>query len=257
MIRASETIADLAGALAKAQGAFENPSKDREVKVRGETKTGKEFEYTFRYATFTAIVDAVRKPLADAGLSFVQMIGSDEHGFLITTRLLHASGQWVEFDTPVFVAGGGPQAFGSGVTYAKRYALSTMLGVTADEDDDANAAEGNQVDMRSRTPNAPPRPTQARQPSPPPARPAATAPTTNGKQAIPASTNDEAAETFVSQSIEAIGKMKYVEALEAWWRDNFKPIGKLEGRYPQLYNRLLVAYDEMRDRLPHVTQAAE
>ena len=147
-MRTSDSIADLAGALALAQGAFANPSKDRTVKVKSK-KTG--VEYSFSYATFAAVLDSVRKPLADNGLSFVQVTSADEHGHLITTRLMHASGQWMEFDTPVFVSDeGGPQAFGSGVTYAKRYALTSLLGITADEDDDANAAAGNSYQMRAR-----------------------------------------------------------------------------------------------------------
>lgn len=243
----SETISDLAAALAKAQGAFENPSKDREVKVYGETKNGKPFEYTFRYATFTAVVDAVRKPLAENGLSFVQITGADEHGFLITTRLMHASGQFMEFNTPVFVNGSGAQAFGSGVTYAKRYALSTMLGITADEDDDANTAEGNQVDMRSPTPSAPPsRPAQARQSSPPPS-----------KQAISPDAIMEAVETYTTQSIEAIGKMRHQEELTAWWRNNQKRLESMQVKYPKLYDRIVAPYEEQRLNLPHVTQAAE
>ncbi len=243
-MRTSDTISELASALAKAQGAFENPTKDREVTVKPKDQSKQ--PYKFKYATFTAVVDAVRKPLADNGLSFIQFIDSDSQGFLITTRLLHASGQWMEFDTPVFVDQSGAQAFGSGITYAKRYALSTMLGVTADEDDDANAAEGNQVDMRSRTPTAP-RPTQARPINPPSPQ--------NGKPPL-SNANDEAAETFTAQSIEKIGKFRHQEERTAWWRDNKKVLDKLEARYPALFNRVLVAYDEM-DRLPHVTQAAE
>ena len=239
-MRASTTIAELAGAFAKAQGAFVNPAKDREVTVT--TKTGS--SYTFKYATFAAIVDAVRKPLADNGMSFLQITSADEHGHLLTTRLLHASGEWLEFDTPVFVASEGAQAFGSGVTYAKRYALSTMLGITADEDDDANAADGNQADMRSRGP--------AQRP-PPPARPAlpGAAAAQNG---IAAAANNEAAETFTAQAIERIGKFRHQEERVAWWHQNKKYIEKLEARYPALFERLLDAYDK-GESLPHIMQA--
>lgn len=243
-MRTSEAINEIAGALAKAQGAFENPAKDREVTVRPKDQSKQ--PYKFKYATFTAVVDAVRKPLSDNGLSFVQITSGDEHGHLITTRLMHSSGQWMEFDTPVFVDQSGAQAFGSGVTYAKRYALSTMLGITADEDDDANTAEGNEVDMRSRGTAA--RPQGAVQ------RPPAAA--QNGPRAANNGAYDEAAETYTTQAIEAIGKIKYVEALEAWWRDNIKSVGKLEAKHPKLYERLLVAFDQRREQVPHVTAAA-
>lgn len=145
-MRTSDTIADLAAALSKAQGAFVAIPRDREVTV--DSKTGR--SYTFRYATFSAILDAVRPALAANSLAVAQAIGSDTAGALVTTRLLHASGQWIESDTPVFVNGAGSQAFGSGVTYAKRYALAALLNVAPDEDDDGNAADGNAATMRAR-----------------------------------------------------------------------------------------------------------
>lgn len=146
-MRTSETIADLAAALAKAQGAFAAIPRDREVTVALRTGGG---SYTFKYATFSAILDAVRPSLAANGLAVMQAIGNDTAGALVTTRIMHASGQWIESDTPVFVNGAGSQAFGSGVTYAKRYGLAAMLNVAPDEDDDGNAADGNAATMRAR-----------------------------------------------------------------------------------------------------------
>lgn len=151
----SERIDELAAALAKAQGEFTNPHKNRDVKVR--MKAGG--EYTFAYATFDAILDVVRKPLADNGLSLIQSLGTDAKGDVVITRLMHASGQWVQFPTPIFCAENGAQAFGSGITYAKRYAITALLVIASDEDDDGNAASGNQATAKDRAPrkSAPPK----------------------------------------------------------------------------------------------------
>lgn len=143
----SGEINELSTALAKAQGQFTNPHKNRQVKVRTKPKEqGVAWgEYTFNYATFDAILDVVRKPLSDNGLAFVQTLGSDDKGDVLLTRLLHSSGQWLQFPTPIFCADKGAQAFGSGITYAKRYALTALLGIASDEDDDGNAADGNRA----------------------------------------------------------------------------------------------------------------
>lgn len=147
-MRQSEAINELAAALAKAQGAFVNPERNREVTVK--TKTGG--DYKFRYATFDAILDTVRAPLSANALALVQGVSTTEAGMVLTTKLLHGSGQWIEADTPVFYNEDRAQAFGSGVSYAKRYAVAALLGITADEDDDGNNAEGNRATFKDRKP---------------------------------------------------------------------------------------------------------
>jgi hypothetical protein len=247
-MRTSEQIADLAAALAKAQGAFINPEKNKPVKVYGTTKSGKDFEYTFNYADFTAIVDSIRKPLSDNGLSFVQTTDADEYGHLVTTRLLHATGQWIEFDTRVFVGGPGAQAFGSGVTYAKRYALSSLLGVTADEDDDANASEGNKVDMRERPPRFA---VQGRTAAA--AREIAQQ-TGNAKSQYQVDKAKKAAE-WVAGAIETVGKLPSERAIGEWWGEHQAAIDRLEREHPAEFDRLTVAVDARRDQVPSVLAA--
>lgn len=140
----SESIKELAAALSKFQAQVPRIDLDREVEVA--TRTGG--KYRFRYATFANILDNVRKPMADNGLSFTQIV--DERGG-VTTVLMHSSGEWMSSYLVIPPVDKGPQATGSAITYTKRYSLSAILGVCADDDDDANAAEGNVARFQDRT----------------------------------------------------------------------------------------------------------
>jgi hypothetical protein len=142
----SEQINALAEALAKAQGAISNPSKNRKVTVQ--TRSGSSYE--FEYATLDNIFDVIRRPLTDNGLSYTQMLDTTGEGKLrLVTILMHASGQWIKTETPVMVQEQTMQALGSAQTYARRYAISSLLGIAAEEDDDGNAADGNSVQDRT------------------------------------------------------------------------------------------------------------
>lgn len=148
----SEQIDQLATALAGAQAKFPNPPRNREVTVQ--TNSGS--SYKFKYATLDAVLDAIRAPMAEAGLAVVQTLAESEGGkFRLQTRLMHKSGQWISSDQPLFVERPGNQAFGSALTYARRYALTSMLGIAAEEDDDANGADGNKADTKERGKSAP------------------------------------------------------------------------------------------------------
>ena len=136
----SESIKELATALAKFQAAVPRIDLDREVEV--ETKKG--WKYKFKYATFSNIIDKVKKPLSDNGLSYTQLVNEDGG---VTTILMHSSGEYIS-STLLIRGEQTPQGIGSTITYSKRYALSSMLGICADDDDDANAGQGNEYNMR-------------------------------------------------------------------------------------------------------------
>ncbi|MGH7746860.1 MAG: ERF family protein [Candidatus Dormibacteria bacterium] len=123
-------------ALAKAQSAFLPVRRDKTVIVR--TKAGG--TYSFSYAPLEAILKATLPALNAAGFALVQHVESD---FLVTT-LYHADGR-LSGSIKILVGEGGPQAYGSALTYARRYGVTLLLGICADDDDDANAAEGNEV----------------------------------------------------------------------------------------------------------------
>jgi hypothetical protein len=142
MVR-SEQIDKFAEALAKAQGAMRNPGRDRPVEV--ETKTGS--KYSFKYATLDALIDAARAALSENAIAWMQAPEHSEKGVLVvTTLLMHASGQWVETEIPVVLGREfSAQQMGSAITYAKRYAFGAAVGLTGDEDDDGGLAAGNFV----------------------------------------------------------------------------------------------------------------
>lgn len=126
----SETIATLAAALAKAQAAIQPASKDK-------------LNPAFRqhYADLTSVWDACRDALTSNGLSVVQMpIDAGEGRVGLSTMLLHSSGEYIQSVVSTRLVKDDPQGVGSALTYLRRYALSAMVGVVADNDDDGNAA---------------------------------------------------------------------------------------------------------------------
>ena len=135
-MKKSEEIDKLAIALAKFQGSLEQPSLNSEVKVK--TKTGG--EYKFKYADLSECKRAAKQPLADNGLSVCQLIEDD---YSIRTILLHSSGQWISSKVRMPSNTADAQSIGSAITYAKRYAFCAILGIVADDDEDANIASGN------------------------------------------------------------------------------------------------------------------
>lgn len=131
LLTTSENIADLAAALAKAQGAF--PAVDK-------GKVADAGTYSYAYADLADILQAVRKPLSDNGLAIIQPVVDTPEQVVLVTRLLHASGQWIESTYPVEMYEK-PQETGSALTYARRYAITALLGIAAEEDDDGAAAQ--------------------------------------------------------------------------------------------------------------------
>lgn len=134
---------ELAAALAKAQAAFPPIKKTKTVRVR--TKTGG--EYTFDYAPLEAVIDAVRAPLTENDLAYTQTLATLPEGVLaLRTMLLHGGGERLEDLCPLPVREGmSAQEIGSLITYFRRYALTCLLGIASEDDDDGNRASGNQA----------------------------------------------------------------------------------------------------------------
>lgn len=135
---------NLHSALAAAQGEFEPIRRDKTVTVT--MKSGG--KYTFAYAPLESILHAVTPALSRHGLSLTQATTALESGKeFVETTLRHSSGETLKNLIPIFVRDDGPQAYGSALTYARRYGVTLLLCISADDDDDANAAEGNSAEV--------------------------------------------------------------------------------------------------------------
>src|SRR5262245_42564448 len=139
MPRSSETVAALASALAKAQAELINPEKSLTATIR----TGRpwEGERRFRYAPLSSGLDIVRKTLGQHEIATVQTTAIDHTAGIVnlTTTLAHASGEWIASDWPVcpIAETANPQRMGAALTYARRYALFTLVGIAGEDDLDA------------------------------------------------------------------------------------------------------------------------
>ena len=139
MHRSSPSIASLAAALAKAQAELVNPEKSLVATIRSGGARGE--EQTFRYAALSSGLDIVRKTLGQHEIATVQTTAIDQTAGLInlTTVLAHASGEWIASDWPVCAIAdtATPHRMGAALTYARRYALFTLVGIAGEDDVDA------------------------------------------------------------------------------------------------------------------------
>lgn len=150
MISTSPTIGKLAGALAAAQSQMSHASKDA---------TNPHFRS--QYATLSAVLDVVRPALSAHGIAYLQgthtervtttqVVGKNEHQRAelidgmrveVSTTLMHESGEWVETTVQTVIPSVAPQPIGSAISYLRRYAIQSIVGVAStDSDDDAEAA---------------------------------------------------------------------------------------------------------------------
>ena len=155
----SGTIGELAKALAKAQEVMKPAIKD----TLGQVGSAKK-----KYADLASVWDACRAALTSNELSVVQHAEPDEKGsMLLTTVLLHSSGEWISGTERLPLDRPDAQAYGSCMTYARRYGLAAMVGVVT-EDDDGAAASQPARDSRQQANSAPqqrPAPAQAARPN--------------------------------------------------------------------------------------------
>jgi hypothetical protein len=139
MQRSSESIGAIATALAKAQTDLTNPEKSLIATVR--SRDPREGERTFRYAPLASGLEIVRKALGQHEIATIQRTEIDREAGLIrlTTVLAHSSGEWMSSDWPVcpIAEVSAPQRMGAALTYARRYALFTLVGIAGEDDLDA------------------------------------------------------------------------------------------------------------------------
>jgi hypothetical protein len=153
---ASENLNELAAALSKTQAMLQGAIKD-----------AKNDHFKSKYADLASCWDACREALAANGLSVVQLPEGDGSVVTMTTMLIHTSGQWVSCTGTFKPTKADPQGLGSCITYARRYQLCAIVGISP-EDDDGNAAS-EPVKQQAK-----PEPKPERKPEPTPEPPAKT-----------------------------------------------------------------------------------
>src|SRR3984893_11251584 len=147
MHRSSESIASLAAALAKAQVLLTTPEKS--LTAMAPSDRYDEPGRTFRYAPLSSGLDIVRKALGQQEIATVQTTSIDQaaQSVSLTTVLAHSSGEWIASDWPVCALSemAVPRRMGAALTYARRYAVFTLVGSAGEEDLDAPDLGGQPV----------------------------------------------------------------------------------------------------------------
>lgn len=133
----SDSIASIIPAILAARKIIEPIVKTKEAKLKGEGKGGAQFEYSFRYAPFEEVLHKITPALNENGL----ILSQGMNGFCLETTLFHSSGEWITYSEEMPHSYPSPRAFGSELSFRKRYAATSALGITAEEDDDGQTAE--------------------------------------------------------------------------------------------------------------------
>lgn len=135
-MKSSETIEKLALALCAAQG-----------EMGGAVKGSANPFFKSSYADLTSVIKAIKEPCFKNGLSYVQLPHRDGNSIGVVTRLIHTSGQWLEHEFTLPMVKGDPQAAGSAISYARRYALQALFSIPSVDDDSESAMlRGGQKD---------------------------------------------------------------------------------------------------------------
>lgn len=144
------SIAKIAKALAKAQSEFKEVKKDATAKI----PMKKGGHYTYKYATLPNIIESSRDALSKNGIAITQPIVFTSKGQCLQTLLIHESGETLKSEMPLNT-NQAPQLLGSLLTYYRRYQLSAILGIAADEDEDGQAAQDGYSKQKQQAPQKP------------------------------------------------------------------------------------------------------
>ena len=203
-MRTSDSINELAAALAKAQAEMKNAKLNKQNP-----------HFKSRYADLAEIRDTVTPALSKNNIAVVHGTDAAESGIHVVTRLIHSSGQWIESRFPI--AYDKPQTMGSAITYGRRYNLSAITNISADDDDDANAANDK--------------------PAPPPVMTAA-----NGTKGASKAANRDG----YTKMVAAIRNAPTMASLKGWYQSNITDIDALP---PDFLDELRVEYADRKSEL--------
>jgi len=227
----SEVTTDITAALVKAQGAMKTVKFDRENS-----------HYRNKYASLASFIDTIRGPLSENGLAYTQTTEIRDGGFVLVTTLRHVSGQWIGGEYPLPVAAK-PQELGSAITYARRYALSALLCIAADEDDDAEGARtSNQVNAAPAAKESPVKPQLVAPPVDP----------ETGECSPHKITADDAIK-LGSMLVSAVKLAKSEAEVDQWLIANDEALVKMAQEAPKVHGRVMA---NVSDKMQSLTKAA-
>jgi ERF superfamily len=215
----SDRVGALAAALAKAQAEIANPEKSLTATIVSPfARVGSR---TFRYAPLSSGLDLVRKCLGQHEIATVQTTAIDRDSGLIrlTTTLVHASGEWVSSDWPVCPVSetAAPHRLGAALTYARRYALFTLVGIAGEDDLDAPDQPTDGLSPEAQNNRSRPEHAIGLDQPAEPGRPAQAS---NGRaraeRSKPASLSADASENLRHQLIAELEQLVDPEALATW-----------------------------------------
>lgn len=238
----SEQINELANALVKAQSA---------MKAATYNKVNPHFKN--KYADLAAVIEAVRKPLCDNGLSVSQtteLIAPES--FILRTTLYHTSGQWLACEYPLPSAAN-PQQLGSALTYARRYSLSCITCIAADEDDDGDQASATKVKFQppESGPRKPPAPEQVIAEQKAQAKKLADAKkiqaTAPHKLLVPVLANNAGPDfrAFAMQLLDAMRACPEMADIFEWQQENQSTIDEMQKHVPLMHKNLVKAIEDI------------
>ena len=217
-----DSTPDLNAALAKAQAQMTAIPFDR---------TNPHFKS--KYASLAAVIDTVRKPLADNGLSYTQTMEIRDGGLVMVTTLRHVTGQCVVSEYPLPVAAK-PQEMGSALTYARRYSLSALACIAADDDDDAEGARSGGQTASTPSPIKP-------QKVDPPVHPE------TGEVSPHEIVSDNGATAWGGLFIAAIDFATEEDVLQQWLDENAAKLSKLKAAAPKIHANAMTAVEKKRN----------
>lgn len=198
-----------------------------QAQLTAATKSSENAHYRNKYADLAEVWNVWKAVGPSNGLALIQTTRY-EHGItLLVTTLAHESGETITSEYPLLPTKQDPQGYGSAMTYARRYCLAAMVGITQ-EDDDGNGGSG--VGNRD-TPPPPP-------PAPPPA------PKATPKQDRVQADTKTGVDAWIDRANQEIDALPTAEAWMAWQKKNQKALEKLSGEYPDKHQDLMSKLDE-------------